>query len=233
MPWGGWEAAGVGLLALVVGSLLGGAMAAPIDADNESLQYAMLAIGFEFGIAGTVLFWIRRVRHRPISVIDLYPRRWMDVLRGALAGIVIFIGAFFGIARLVALTLSMFIEENVTTPEQLPDEPGSLIAVVLTGVAVLLGAPIGEELYFRGFLFRGLRRRSRFVVAAVSSGVIFGAIHYAFDAPWYQSILLCIPLSFVGVGFAWIYERYGNLLVPIAAHALFNTIGFILILTLS
>ena len=38
-------------------------------------------------------------------------------------------------------------------------------------------------------------------------------------------------ICFVGFGLAYVYEWRGNLLANIAAHATFNAIGFVLILS--
>jgi membrane protease YdiL (CAAX protease family) len=38
--------------------------------------------------------------------------------------------------------------------------------------------------------------------------------------------VLILVMVFVGIALAWIYERRGSLLAPIAAHAMFNVIGY-------
>jgi membrane protease YdiL (CAAX protease family) len=88
----------------------------------------------------------------------------------------------------------------------------------------VIAAPIGEEVFYRGFLFGGLRSRFGFWTAALLSAGLFGLSH-ATDGP------VLIPLLTVfGVAQALLYERRRSLVAPIAAHAMFNLIGFASIL---
>jgi membrane protease YdiL (CAAX protease family) len=117
---------------------------------------------------------------------------------------------------------------SATTPDQLPahlNTPQTIASAVLAIVV----APVVEELYFRGIVFRSLRDRHGFWVGALVSGVIFGLVHYV-PAPWQDSMLLQAIMVFTGIALAWIYERRGNLVADIAAHMAFNTIGIVLII---
>lgn len=88
-------------------------------------------------------------------------------------------------------------------------------------IAVL--APISEEVFFRGLLFGGLRRRMGPYLAALISGVLFGMMH----APTGPSAVL--PLIIFGIVLALIYERTGSLWPAIGLHAFNNTIALIAI----
>ena len=87
---------------------------------------------------------------------------------------------------------------------------------------VILAAPFGEELFFRGFLYKGLRRRYPPWKAALISGAAFSLIHV-------QPILV-LALFPVGVGLAMVYERRQSVLASMVAHATFNVIGFLSII---
>ena len=89
---------------------------------------------------------------------------------------------------------------------------------VLLVLIVVVGAPIVEELFFRGFLFRILRVRAGFWLAAVLDGLIFGAVH--------GSLIILPVLAVLGVALCWVYERTGSLFPCIAIHALNNTIAY-------
>lgn len=88
----------------------------------------------------------------------------------------------------------------------------ALAAVFLIAVV----APFAEELFFRGFLFAGLRRRLSLWPAALISAAVFGGIH----APTGPTAV--VPLAMLGVVFAWLYERTGSIWPCIIAHALNN-----------
>ena len=84
----------------------------------------------------------------------------------------------------------------------------------LTLIAALAG--IGEELFFRGLLQLGLYYFFGDVwIAILISSLLFGLAHAI--TPTY------FVLSFVvSIYFGWIFVHTGNLLVPIAIHALYD-----------
>jgi membrane protease YdiL (CAAX protease family) len=60
--------------------------------------------------------------------------------------------------------------------------------------------------------------------------VAFGLVHFGVNGDLLDNLLLQIPLAFVGMGFAIVYEMRKNIVAPIAAHVVFNVIGIIVIL---
>jgi uncharacterized protein len=89
----------------------------------------------------------------------------------------------------------------------------SLTAISL--VEYVAFAPVFEELAFRGLLFAILRRKFRFLPAALISASIF-AIAHGYGFVGFVSVL------WSGLLWAWIYEKTGSLLPGILAHALNN-----------
>jgi membrane protease YdiL (CAAX protease family) len=88
------------------------------------------------------------------------------------------------------------------------------IALALTLVVV---APLGEELLFRGILLRGLVRAMPFAASAWVSGAVFGASHLQYYATW----PVLIGVALFGVANAYVYRRFGYR-TAVATHALFN-----------
>jgi membrane protease YdiL (CAAX protease family) len=150
-----------------------------------------------------------------------------DALVGAGTGLLL----YPVIAIVVAVPLTYLFRTvsgtDATTPDQLPQHLNTAESIASVVLAVLV-APVAEELYFRGILFRSLRDRHGFWLGAIVSGLIFGAVHYV-PAPWQDFMLLQSIMVFTGIALAWIYERRGNLVADIAAHMAFNAIGVILI----
>ena len=97
--------------------------------------------------------------------------------------------------------------------------------IALTFALVVL-APLGEELVFRGLLLRGLVRRMRFPLAAVVSGVVFAVAHAQYWTLW----PLLIGISIFGVTAAWVYRRWG-LPANVAMHAVFNAVVAVTLFT--
>jgi membrane protease YdiL (CAAX protease family) len=88
----------------------------------------------------------------------------------------------------------------------------------LVGVATVLVAPLAEETFFRGFVFGGLRRYG-FFWAALASGLMFSVAHLNPGG--------LLPLTLVGMLFAWSYSRTGTLWTNVTAHLTFNLVSFI------
>lgn len=88
--------------------------------------------------------------------------------------------------------------------------------------AVVLQAPLLEEVIFRSILLRGLASKLPFAWAAALSGLIFAFVHV--------NAASFVALWFLGVVFAVLYRKTGTLLAPICAHACFNAINLALLL---
>lgn len=103
-----------------------------------------------------------------------------------------------------------------TAEESLTIAGGSIpIAILLVGI----WGPIGEEVFFRGFLLRGLEHRFGIKLAILISSVVFGLVHVAPGA--------IFPTFFLGLAFAWIYVRTGSLWPSIFAHSVQNSLAII------
>jgi membrane protease YdiL (CAAX protease family) len=94
--------------------------------------------------------------------------------------------------------------------------------VALVAVAVLVGivAPIVEELFFRGFLFGALGRVMPWLLAAVTTGLVFGGIH-AGGTP----VIFLVPLAVLGALLCVLYRRTGSLLPGMGVHAFNNALA--------
>jgi membrane protease YdiL (CAAX protease family) len=96
--------------------------------------------------------------------------------------------------------------------------PGIGIAVAAV-LAIVVLAPVAEEIFFRGFFFAGLRSRWSLWPSALLSGAIFGLVH----AP--TGPTAAIPLAGLGVGLAWLYNKTGSLWPSMLAHFLNNALA--------
>lgn len=93
---------------------------------------------------------------------------------------------------------------------------------IAAGLLIILAAPFSEEVFFRGFIFGGLRSHLSFPVAALFSGLIFGLFH--FTGP--GSIAVVPQLALFGFALAWLYEETGSIYPPMAVHAVNNALAF-------
>ena len=95
------------------------------------------------------------------------------------------------------------------------------LPLFMLGFLAIIGAPIVEELIFRGVIYRFLKFRMRTSLAIITSALLFAGIHLNF--------ISFSPLFVLGIFLCISYEMSGNLKVPIFFHALFNLNSIILI----
>ncbi|MCD6016389.1 MAG: Abortive infection protein [Solirubrobacterales bacterium] len=113
-------------------------------------------------------------------------------------------------------------QEDVT--RELGVDEGAL-GVIVAGLLIVGVAPFTEEVFFRGFMFAGMRRAMPFAAAALIPAVIWGLFHYTGPDTWG----VVVQLSVFGLWLSWLYERTGSIWPPIAVHAFNNAIAFTLL----
>jgi membrane protease YdiL (CAAX protease family) len=93
----------------------------------------------------------------------------------------------------------------------------------LVAAVVAVGAPLAEELVFRGFLLSALARTPLgFWGAALLANLPWTALH------WGYSTVGLLEVFVIGLFFSWLLWRSGSLRVPIVCHAIFN--GLVLLM---
>lgn len=113
----------------------------------------------------------------------------------------------------------------------LPENPlfdmvtnGSFVGLALVVLLATVWAPIVEETVFRGALYRHMRARLYWLIAAPITAAVFGAMH-GYPVP------LLMPVIALGVGFAMLREWRGSIIAPVTAHAIHNGFVFMVLLT--
>lgn len=94
--------------------------------------------------------------------------------------------------------------------------------ISLIGIQAILLAPVAEELLFRGFLFRVIHSRISFFPAALISSMVFASLH--------KNLFIFLPLTCLGMAFAYAYKKSRNILFPILLHASYNAIMFLYVI---
>jgi membrane protease YdiL (CAAX protease family) len=120
----------------------------------------------------------------------------------------------------IAVYVVSFLHDIVVDPRQqdIVDQfPHSAGGLVLFAILAVVLAPLFEEVFFRGFLFRGFANSWGWVWGAVVSSALFSMAHLQLD--------VIVPLFALGFALAWVYQRTGSLWTSIALHAVFNGIS--------
>ena len=135
----------------------------------------------------------------------------------------------FGLAATVAMivagnVLSWLLGRNLVTPFQTniyitASTAGWLLWLL---IAVVILTPIGEEVLFRGFLFRGWLRAPRDAwPVIVATSLLWAIIHLQYD--WY----VIAQIFVFGLLFGWLRWASGSTILTILLHALINAEGML------
>ncbi|HET7720535.1 MAG TPA: CPBP family intramembrane glutamic endopeptidase, partial [Acidimicrobiales bacterium] len=144
--------------------------------------------------------------------------KWSDIGLGLVVALAVQLLVLPGIAYLLRPLLG---EPEVSGPVQdLLDKSQGLAFVGLI-LSVAVGAPIVEELFFRGLLLRSLQRRVPDWAAVAVSAVAFGIAHGS-ALPVDAVLLVMISLTAFGAILAVMAIRTGRLGPSIVTHAVFN-----------
>lgn len=224
LPPIGWSLAdtGWGMLAgLALAFLVAPALVLPFDPEFEETATLLVAQGLlGVSLVGVAVGAASRWRFKPLreTLASLGLRRFAP---SALGWMLLALFAYYVAAALFASLVLQPEQEDIGGELGVGDEN---LLVAVSAVVLIAGlAPIAEELFFRGFLFSGLRGRLSLWPAALIAGLVFGAIHAA------TGITTVVPLATLGVALCWLYEKTGSLWPCVIAHAINNGLALALI----
>ncbi|MGH9032596.1 MAG: lysostaphin resistance A-like protein [Acidimicrobiia bacterium] len=131
-----------------------------------------------------------------------------------------------GVGLQIALALALYPvaqlydrDESQTVVNLLEDASGPGLA--LFAVAVVVLAPLAEELLFRGAFLRALMRRTTPAWAIFASALVFAVVHPLGD-PEVGSVIVVPAILTLGVVSGYLAVRTGDLSRSIMLHAGFN-----------
>lgn len=92
------------------------------------------------------------------------------------------------------------------------------------GVFALVVAPVAEEILFRGILYPFFKQHGHPQLALWGTAILFAGVHF--------NLGVLLPLLFLAVVLALLYEWTDNLLACIVVHSLFNAANFVMLFVL-
>lgn len=157
--------------------------------------------------------WLAQARPTP-AAFGLRLPRWRPALGWTLATYV----SFWFISGIALLVFGEPEEQDIVVDLKAED---SVLVLGAFAVLTCLLAPLAEEFFFRGFLFRVLRERINLVAGVLITGVAFGLVHLP-SGDWIGMIIL----SVFGMALCVLFHLTSSLLPCIMLHAFHNSISF-------
>lgn len=137
----------------------------------------------------------------------------------ALAGVVVALPVALLLQQLSALGMrSVSVQPEVQVVVQTLQETQTLQQRVFFAFVAILGAPVVEEIIFRGILYPAIKQRGWPKLALWGTSLLFALTH--------ANTATFLPLTFLAMVLVYLYERTGNLLAPILTHSLFNAANY-------
>jgi membrane protease YdiL (CAAX protease family) len=203
----------------VVASLVVAVRGLPASHDLDALDVAVLVTASAVFTVGLVA--LASTRGRGSLAADfglaLHPTDWPWLV----VGVLLSIGGYAVVSIIGAV--------SGDTPEQEVARALTRAGVgtrLLGAVAVVVFAPLAEELLFRGLLLRALARRVAAPVAVLAGGALFAVAHLLDP----DAASLLAPLMLLGVVSGIRAVRTGDLSQSLALHAGFNLLSAVVLL---
>ncbi len=210
-----------------VGAALAGSLDIEALANGEDVPASLFAaslVGQQVG-QGVWPWIVSKWKGRGMALDWGWSFAWRDLWIGpvtALAALVLALVMGSLIAELVGIS------DEVSNTAFLDDAEGTWSYwVLIFGVAV--GAPVSEELLFRGLILRAFEKRAGAVVAVIGSTIAFTLPHYISATPAELAVLLG-TIGSVGLVLGTVAVKTRRLAPVIIAHVLFNGLTVVQIL---
>jgi uncharacterized protein len=215
-PWGCWATLGWTALAIALGQAAATlALLAVDDRGGASLRYDGPVVALATLILNPVQIAVlaaaaRRTGTTAWDYFGLQGFHARDLALGIVAGT--------GVAAAIAV-FAFAIGRDLVTPFQIATYTSTPNAVwlLLLALSIVVVAPFGEEIVFRGFLFRGWVRPGRSpVLPVVAIAVLWTLLHVQYD--WFGMAQVFL----LGLLFGWMRWRSGSTTLTFVLHALVN-----------
>jgi CAAX protease family protein len=210
-------AMGYALISAIVGVVIGAAGGDIQDLENNQALTIGLTLALDAVLVAAPIVIVTWMSHRRPDLAAFgvrAPASWRSAL---VTLMVVYIG-FWVATLIVALAFGNAKDQDIVTDLKAEDSVAVLGGFVLMTCIV---APLAEEFFFRGFLFRVLWERSNVSVATIVTGAAFGLVHKP-GGDWIGVAVLAL----FGAALCLLFWRTASLLPCIMLHSFHNSISF-------
>jgi membrane protease YdiL (CAAX protease family) len=227
--WGPWAtvAWGAGAAVVLIVSQTLGAIAyiawtnglrtgVPIPTENLESNGAMLSVAFLLSTPLVLAYFLIAVRLARVpfgEYLALNWPRWSDVLIGIGGLLAVLVVAGLG-AILTGQEIPDFMGETFRTARE-----AGVLPLFFFSFAVL--APVQEELFFRGFLYRGLSAAIGPWITIVLTSAVWSVVHLQYD--WF----FIVEIFALGVVFGWLRLRSNSTILTMLLHGGLNMLALV------
>jgi hypothetical protein len=214
--WGLWATLGFAILAFVLGQAMGiAALTMVKNFDPTRVDYDGTAVAV-YTLVGNPVEIITLVLATRLSGSDALAYLGLDIPRrrdiaiaaaGLMAVILVADGMTLALGKEMVPAFQLELHRTAQAEGTLP----------WLWLAILVAAPVGEELLFRGFMFRGFVHEPRDALPAILVlALIWSLLHVQYD--WFGTAQVFL----IGVLFGFVRWRSGSTTLVILLHMLLN-----------
>ena len=214
--WGIWATLAFAILAFVLGQAMGFAVLSlvksidpgRVDTDGTAVAiYTLISNPVEIV---TLVLAIQLLGTDAREYLGIDIPHWRDVaiaVAGLAAAIVLADAVTFALGKEMVPAFQLELHRTAQAEGTLP----------WLWLAILVAAPVGEELLFRGFMFRGFVHEPRDALPAILVlALIWSLLHVQYD--WFGTAQVFL----IGVLFGFVRWRSGSTTLVILLHMLLN-----------
>ncbi|MFH1752719.1 MAG: CPBP family intramembrane glutamic endopeptidase [Candidatus Omnitrophota bacterium] len=168
------------------------------------------------GIGCVFYFVIYRYKHK-IKDLGLSMKNFFKNISYGFMGYLAVLPLLFVTLLITALILSLL--KRAPEPQPIFDlflSEDKMPVLAYLSIFVAIAGPVLEEIFFRGFLYTAIKKKTGIKWAILISAFIFSFLH--------AHLAGFVPIMILGVFLAYLYEKTGSLVVPMTVHVTHNLI---------
>jgi len=223
----------VRLTAMVMSAFCMGTMAGMIiewlklggqEEQRKLWEMGIMSVSFQFGTLLSIWLYVQELESSFGQGFGLGSGAKLPVIGlGLMAGLLFFPFAVEAQTLCGVVMKWMHLKPSAQAlVEELQDGGMGVGAKLFFGFMAIVVAPVTEELLFRGILYPTVKQAGYPKAALWGTALVFGLVHF--------NLASFVPLVLLSIVLCYLYEWTDNLLAPICAHSVFNTVAFIVLL---